>query len=46
MTLDQYGRLFDDDLDDVAELMGDGLRRAAGCGQSVGTVAQIAAYRI
>lgn len=35
MTLDQYGHLFDDDLDDVAELMGAGFRGA--CAQIVPT---------
>jgi len=47
MTLDLYGHLFPDDLDDVATRMGEGLRAAAaagksagmtaGCGQDVGT---------
>ena len=38
MTLDNYGHLFEDDLDDVAERMGAGLRKAAAeCGQNVGT---------
>ncbi|MGY0501035.1 site-specific integrase [Nocardia sp. FBN12] len=38
MTLDNYGHLFEDDLDDVAARMGSGLRlAAAGCGQSVGS---------
>lgn len=38
MTLDNYGHLFDDDLDHVADRMGAGLRTAAAeCGQNVGT---------
>ncbi|MEU7628664.1 site-specific integrase [Nocardia sp. NPDC049220] len=39
MTLDTYGHLFPDDLDDVADRMGEGLRAAASarCGQNVGT---------
>ncbi|MEU7764346.1 site-specific integrase [Nocardia sp. NPDC049190] len=38
MTLDNYGHLFEDDLDDVAERMSEGLRAASGkCGQNVGT---------
>ena len=36
MTLDLYGHLFPDDLDDVASRMSTGLR-AAKCGQNVGT---------
>ncbi|MFE3360668.1 tyrosine-type recombinase/integrase, partial [Streptomyces californicus] len=36
MTLDNYGHLFDDDLDGVADRMGAGLRAAAGrCAQNV-----------
>ncbi|GGL09735.1 tyrosine-type recombinase/integrase [Nocardia jinanensis] len=38
MTLDNYGHLFEDDLDDVAERMGGGLRAAAlRCAQNVPT---------
>ncbi len=38
MTLDNYGHLFEDDLDDVAERMGEGLRGAAArCAQNVPT---------
>lgn len=38
MTLDNYGHLFEDDLDDVADRMGEGFRAAAAqCGQNVGT---------
>lgn len=38
MTLDNYGHLFEDDLDDVADRMSEGLRAAAQkCGQNVGT---------
>ncbi|MEC3952513.1 site-specific integrase [Nocardia sp. CDC153] len=38
MTLDNYGHLFDDDLDGVADRMGAGFRAAAAkCGQNVGT---------
>ncbi|MFI6366045.1 tyrosine-type recombinase/integrase [Nocardia sp. NPDC050630] len=38
MTLDNYGHLFDDDLDGVADRMGVGFRAAAArCGQNVGT---------
>ncbi|MRH88049.1 tyrosine-type recombinase/integrase [Nocardia sp. SYP-A9097] len=38
MTLDNYGHLFEDDLDNVADRMGDGFRAAAArCGQNVGT---------
>ncbi|WP_231509212.1 site-specific integrase [Nocardia sp. NRRL WC-3656] len=38
MTLDNYGHLFEDDLDGVADRMGAGLRAAAAeCGQNVGT---------
>ncbi|MGW5374606.1 tyrosine-type recombinase/integrase [Nocardia sp. NPDC003999] len=38
MTLDNYGHLFEDDLDDVADRMSEGLRAAAQkCGQIVGT---------
>jgi integrase len=33
MTLDQYGHLFPDDLDDVADRMDD---LVSGCGQNVG----------
>ncbi|MFE3443502.1 tyrosine-type recombinase/integrase [Nocardia sp. NPDC059180] len=36
MTLDNYGHLFEDDLDDVADRMGEGLRAAAGV-QNVST---------
>lgn len=36
MTLDQYGHLFDDDLDVIADAMGSALF-SPGCGQSVGT---------
>ncbi|MFI9633007.1 tyrosine-type recombinase/integrase [Nocardia sp. NPDC051929] len=38
MTLDNYGHLFEDDLDDVADRMSEGLRAAAQkCGHIVGT---------
>lgn len=37
MTLNQYGHLFESDLDDVAARMGAAMREATGCGQSVGT---------
>jgi integrase len=38
MTLDNYGHLFEDDLDVVADRMSAGLRAAAAeCGQNVGT---------
>jgi integrase len=37
MTLNQYGHLFDSDLDDVAARMGAAMRTATGRGQNVGT---------
>jgi integrase len=42
MTLDNYGHLFDDDLDGVADRMGVGLRAAAArCAQNVPTAPKL-----